>query len=394
MNQDETEKAAAQLLLTAARAVRESIRDGLRPVQRERLLRDLNTALAPFEQASKLQEALSTARNGDGMGLSPLSHKPECATITDVCGNAECDCGAWNDMVSKAQAARAEPDLAKLGNKADLGAVQGDFQWYGQLCSRPGFSIREALEQGRRWVRTDLYPVAEERLSEALIAVEAIPFADRRLSTAVTAIMEAQREVGRFVDEKLRERLGMDAAPKEAEQATRKAAANDLDERAQSAESFADFKERWGPLLVQAQIADAAAVAVKVALGQADTPNTLADIKIGIDFAEVLFQRGWLVVRREFLEEFAKAAGYEHGSPISLVDHIRALKERWDQPSAPAAPTTDAALECLKGDYDALKKSWDALSSALAWALRIEHPPLAWATWREELRARAYGEKP
>lgn len=56
---DETERsgkadpqAAAELValvLISARALRETIRDGLRPVSRERLLEDLERALAPFE---------------------------------------------------------------------------------------------------------------------------------------------------------------------------------------------------------------------------------------------------------------------------------------------------------------------------------------------------------
>lgn len=194
LTQDETEKAAAVLLLTVARVLREDLREGPGPGGRraKRMLAELDAALAPFADTPD------------------LSHRPGCAVLILAC-DAECDCGAWE----RHETGGHSPPVYTRRSDAravELGSAQGDFAWLGQLCSKPAFAIKEALLARNRWVRTDLHVVAEERLAEAMAALEAIPFADVRLSEAGTNIAAAQRVLGKFVDAKLRERLTMDAA--------------------------------------------------------------------------------------------------------------------------------------------------------------------------------------
>lgn len=93
----EMERAAGQLLLTTARALQETIRDGLRPVSRERLLNELAAALAPFDK-TRLEEEhpaggqappVYTSSKFDKYGLLPdrlryLAAKLRKQTSTDV----------------------------------------------------------------------------------------------------------------------------------------------------------------------------------------------------------------------------------------------------------------------------------------------------------------------
>lgn len=84
MTQEDAEKAAGVLLLTTARTLRRMIEQPLRQDGRHRMLAELAAALAPFERRASHEK----------MG-PPRSHDPACAVVFDVCGNAECDCGAW-----------------------------------------------------------------------------------------------------------------------------------------------------------------------------------------------------------------------------------------------------------------------------------------------------------
>lgn len=61
-----------------------------------------------------------------------------------------------------------------------------------------------------------------------------------------------------------------------------------------------------------------------------------------------------------------------------------------------AGPASDAALEYLQGDFQAALARADMMEDAIQWALsgHQHDPPLAWATWRKELRRRAFGEQP
>lgn len=70
------------------------------------------------------------------------------------------------------------------------------------LWSRDPAGVRAALKEGRRWVRTDLFTPTETKLRDALIAVEALG-ADTLLSEATTALLTAQRCVGRYIDDTL-----------------------------------------------------------------------------------------------------------------------------------------------------------------------------------------------
>lgn len=90
----------ATLVLVTARAVRHLL-DPMRPKTRGRLLCELEAALAPFDAEDESPAPKSLLDGAYDKFTAARAarwreHAPGCPVVTDLCGNAECSCGAWD----------------------------------------------------------------------------------------------------------------------------------------------------------------------------------------------------------------------------------------------------------------------------------------------------------